>query len=404
MSDRFDVIVIGAGPAGSTASALLAAQGHRVLVLEKDEFPRFKIGESLLPACLPILARLGIEPRSDTFVWKRGAQFVCEASGRNRSFAFEDALAGAARHAWHVDRARFDTLLRDRARTLGAIVQHGETVGDIDITTDDVTVTTRTQTAKARYVLDTSGQSRLLARRANAAVPYECFGRAAVFTHFEGLSQTAVDELGPHFDIRIMLRPDGWGWVIPLPDRRLSVGLVAKQKITPEELDSGLLSGPLVSRLTAGATRLETRIVGNFSYANQEPYGARFGTAGDAACFLDPVFSSGVTLAMHAADSVASVLGPALSNGTEAQPDLLRDHGVAMQRAIATFAGLIERFYNSKFAESVFLGDTLGTAWRQGVLSVLAGDVWRTGNPFQEMLLSARRRTSQPPRLRGTTP
>ncbi len=402
MSDRLDVIVIGAGPGGSTAAALLAASGHRVMVLEKEEFPHFKIGESLLPACLPVLDRLGIEPRRDTFVWKRGAQFVCETTGRSQTFGFEGALNDRPRHAWHVDRARFDMLLRDRARACGAEVQHGETVQDIEIGAEHVTVTTRTQAVQARYLIDASGQSRLLARRANAVVPFECFGRAAVFTHFEGLGDAAEAELAPHFDIRIVLRPDGWGWIIPLPGRRLSVGLVAKQKVTPAELDSGLLDGPLVRRLTAGATRLQTHVVGNYSYTNRVPHGARHAAIGDAACFLDPVFSSGVTLAMRGAASLVDVVAPALAAGTEARPDLLAEHAVGMQRATATFAGLIDRFYNSKFAESVFLNPSLGMEWRQGVLGVLAGDVWSTGNPFQEMLLRARRRPQPSPHHDGS--
>ena len=110
-----DVLVVGAGPVGSTAAALLAQQGFSVLVLEKERFPRPKIGESLLPALMPVLDRLGVAPRADTYVYKRGARFVCEASDREQAFEFDHALPGAAAHAWHVDRARFDEQLRDRA-------------------------------------------------------------------------------------------------------------------------------------------------------------------------------------------------------------------------------------------------------------------------------------------------
>lgn len=390
-----DVIVVGAGPAGSTAAALLAAAGWRVLVLEKESFPRFKIGESLLPACLPVLARLQVRARDDVFVYKRGAEFVCEASGRAQQFAFEEALPGTASHAWHVDRARFDTLLRDAAVRAGAEVRHGETVVDLGGGDGEAWVATREQRIACRYLIDASGQSRLLARRADAVVPYECFGSSAAFTHFEGLQGAAWDSLGPHFDIRIVLRPEGWGWVIPLPERRLSVGIVSKGKVTPAELDAGLLQGPLVARLTAGAQRLATRVVGNFSYRNAAPHGARFATAGDAACFLDPVFSSGVTLALRGASELADRVGAALADGSEARPELLDEHQQSMARAYATFAGLIERFYNTGFAEAVFLGSVQDAALRRGIISVLAGDVWRDGNPFQDMLLAARRRERQ---------
>jgi len=395
VSRPWDVIVIGAGPAGATCAGLLAEGGHRVLVLEKERFPRFKIGESLLPACLPVLARLGIEPDPGTFVYKRGARFVCEATGREQAFGFDEALPGCASHAWHVERSKFDAALRDRARALGAEVEHGEAVVDAGVEAGQAWARTRAGRFAARYLVDASGQSRLLARRADSAVPYDCFGNTAVFTHYEGLGREAVEELGPDFDIRIMLCSQGWGWIIPLPDGRLSVGLVSKGKITAAELESRLLRGPLVTRLVAGATRLATRVVGNFSYKNTQPAAARCAAIGDAACFLDPVFSSGVTLALRDAEGLADALMPALADGGEADPGLLAGHHGAMGRAYATFAALIERFYNSHFAESVFLSGAPGTELRRGVMSVLAGDVWRTGNPFQDLLLSARRRDAQ---------
>ena len=384
-----DVLVVGAGPGGATAAALLAEQGFSVLVLEKDEFPREKIGESLLPGLMPVLDRLGVSPREDTYVYKRGARFVCEDSDRQQAFEFRHALSGAAEHAWHVDRARFDAQLRDRAVELGAEVRHGQTVTDLGVDDDVAWVQTRKRRFCARYLIDSSGQSRLIARRNDAVEPYTRFGHCAVYTHFQ---DARVEELGPDFDIRIMLRKDGWGWIIPLPGDRLSVGIVAKGKIDRDHLDRGLIAGPLCQRLTAGATRLETKVVGNYSYANTSPSGSRFAAAGDAACFLDPVFSSGVTLALRGAADLVDVLAPALRDGREADQDLLDDHHRSMQRAYATFAGLVERFYNTRFAESYFLGSDLGEDLRRGVMSVLAGDVWRHDNPFQDMLLSARRR------------
>ncbi|MEO6596006.1 MAG: NAD(P)/FAD-dependent oxidoreductase [Planctomycetota bacterium] len=397
----YDVLVIGAGPAGAVAAGLLAMAGHRVLVLEKDRFPRFHIGESLLPAGLPVLERLGIEPRGDTFIYKSGAEFVCEDTGRKGVFMFRESLPGCAPHAWHVDRAKFDKALRDRAEQLGAEIRH-ETVidaGVVDVGGVDVGssvghafVKTRKQTFTGRYLIDASGQSRLLARRAGTSEPYDRFGHSSAFTHYEGLGDAAIEELDPNRNnIRIMLRPEGWGWIIPLPDRCLSVGMVSRGKMTPAELDAGLLEGPMVRRLTQGARRLDTHVVGNFSYRNTAPSGSRFTAVGDAACFLDPVFSSGVTLALRGAEAIADLLGPALANSTEAAPDLLVTHNEGMDRAYRTFAGLIDRFYHTNFAETMFLGDTSDQPMRRGVMSVLAGDVWRTGNDFQDMLLAARR-------------
>lgn len=396
----WDVIVVGAGPGGTTAAALLAERGFRTLVLEKEQFPRPKIGESLLPALMGVLERLGIQPRDDTFVYKRGARFVSESTNRQQTFAFADALPGCASHAWHVDRAKFDLQLRDRARELGADVRHGETVVDVGADAEEAWVKTRDGHFTGRYLIDASGQSRLLARRRDAVAPYTEFGHCAVYTHFE---DARTDVMGPDYDIRIMLQPEGWGWIIPLPDNRLSVGIVAKRKIDKEFLDTTLLAGPTCQELTQGATRLATQVTGNYSYNNTAPSGVRYATAGDAACFLDPVFSSGVTLALRGAADLVDLLAPALRENREADAALLDQYHADMGRAYGTFAGLVERFYNTHFAESYFLGTDLGSDLRRGVMSVLAGDVWRHDNTFQDMLLNSRRRPRRAPKAASTT-
>jgi flavin-dependent dehydrogenase len=395
---RWDAVVVGAGPAGATAAALLADQGHRVVVLDKDDFPRFHIGESLLPMGLPVLERLGVQPAEEAFVYKRGAEFICEASGRRQTFDFSEALPGPPRHAWQVDRASFDTLVRDRAATFGAEFRHGEKVTSVAIHDDGVEVETGTGKVRGRFLIDATGQDRLMARRGRTAVPYKTLGKAAVFAHYDGLSDAAREEIGPGHDIRILTLEDGWAWLIPLPGRRLSVGLVSSKKgLTVARLDQFGQRSPLLRRWTEGAERTPARVFRNFSYRNSAPNGARYACVGDAACFLDPVFSSGVSLALASADLLAARLAPALEAGREAEPGLMAPVDDQLERAYQVFAALIHRFYNSRFAENIFLSDPPNSQHRRGVISVLSGDVWRDDNRFQAMLLGARRRGAQPP-------
>ena len=153
-----DVVIVGAGPAGSSLATLLAQRGVDVVVLEKEHFPRFHIGESLLPAGCVLHERLGLEPDPDVFVWKGGAEFRCEATGRRQVFRFDEALPGPPRSAWQVERATFDTALRDCAVRAGAVVRHGEKVRGVAIDGDRARVTTDSGEVHARYLVDATGQ------------------------------------------------------------------------------------------------------------------------------------------------------------------------------------------------------------------------------------------------------
>lgn len=390
-----DVIVIGAGPAGSTTAALLAKAGHRVLMLERERFPRPHVGESLLPAELPIFDELGFEPGACS-VFKAGADFVDERTGEHGRFPFSEALEGTPTSAVHVDRAEFDHRLAKHAEAAGAVWKHrGATKVDTegDLATVELDDGTRMQ---SRYVVDATGRERLMCRQRRAFERIEGFGVAVVFGHFNGLSDEALRELHEtdHGNVTIFLIDRGWGWAIPLPNRRMSVGFVSAEKgIVSEEWHAqNVAASPKLSRLTRGTTRSELRREGDYSFRNTESRGSRFACVGDSKIFLDPVFSSGIAFAMAGASDVVKRLDPALREGREADPDLLAPLDAKMEHAYDVFGALIHSFYHSNLVRNLFFYDDPDPELRAGFISVLAGDVWREDNKFQKMLMRSKRR------------
>jgi flavin-dependent dehydrogenase len=393
MSDQvWDAIVVGAGPAGSTTANLLARDGHRVLVIERETFPRFHVGESLLPRDLPLFQRLGLDPLEHGFLCKRGAQFIDERTGQSTLFSFDEGLEGTPAHAYQVDRASFDLWLLDAAQRHGATARQGERVMDVQVGDERVLVETEAGTYHARYFIDATGQDSFLARRNKTREPLRDFGKGAVFRRYSGLRDEVREELTERGDIIIKIVEDGWMWVIPLADGELSIGLVKKTgKVDDARFELEMEASPLLQRLTAGAACSDSHVVANFSYQNTRSHGARWTCVGDAAAFLDPVFSSGVTLAILGAERLADLLSPALSAGTEANPELMKPLSEHMQHAYDCFARFIQRFYHTNLVPNLFFSPSPPARMREGVISVLAGDVWRDDNPFQDMLLSARR-------------
>jgi flavin-dependent dehydrogenase len=391
----YDVIVIGGGPAGATTAALLARGGAKVLVIEKEAFPRFHIGESLLPRSVPTLRTLGIDLGGQAFHYKGGAEFFDEEQGSYALYPFADAMAGGpgAAHAYQVERAGFDQALLKSAKTLGAEVNQRERVLRVDSSRDIVHLESDHGAYDCRYCVDATGQDAFFARRDRTTAPIPDFGRAAVFTHFVDLSDDAMELLGPDGNIKVLMKPDTWSWLIPLPRRRVSVGTVTRHGgVSADLLDDTIAKSPLMKRLSTGAERLETKVIRNFSYRNTRTSGVRHCSVGDAACFLDPVFSSGVALALLGAETLAERLLPALARGTEADPALAIPVAEHMSHAYTCVSALIHAFYHTRIVKNLFFAQKPNREMRSGLITMLAADLWRDDNPFQNALLSSRRR------------
>ncbi len=390
----FDVLILGAGPAGSTAANLLAHQGVRVCVIEKEVFPRFHIGESLLPADLPIFARLGFQPAKDRYVYKAGAEFVDERTHDFAEYPFKDGMPGTPKYAWQVERAVFDHDLALLAEKQGAAFRYGCRVRDASVHESHVEVIVDDgEKLTAKYLIDATGQDAFWARKHRLVQPINGFGIVAAFRHFTNLSPESTAELEKTGNIKVIILENGWSWAIPLAGGRLSHGVVTRERgVTAQIVDDHYAQSPLLQRLTVGANRTEPKLIRHFSYFNREPYGARYACIGDAAAFLDPVFSSGVSLGMFAGELLADRLGPALAQGTEADPEICSEVKAKMRIAYVAFGSLIKSFYHRNLVQNFFFHPEPRGDLRSGLISLLAADVWRDDNPFLDVLTRGNRR------------
>ena len=394
-----DVVIIGAGPGGATAGALLARQGVDVCLIDKEQFPRFHIGESLLPCDLALFDRLGMDMKALGFLYKGGAEFYDERTGDQATYLFKDGLPGTPSYAYQVERAKFDAAVLDSAVKAGCELRAGVRASQMHVTDNDVTLETSQGPIKARYVIDATGQDALFAHREKSMRRIEDFGLAAVFRHFEGLSDAVWNELAHEGlgNIRILIVDQGWVWVIPLAGQRVSVGVVSrKQGISNQLFEDTYAASPMLQRLTAGCHKTDLRIIRNFSYRNAKTRGPRWACLGDAALFLDPVFSSGVSLAMLGGERFADVLAPALRENREADPELTRPVSEHMAVAYTAFGSLVGAFYQTNIVQHIFFAKDPAPEIRKGLISTLAGDVWRDDNEFQRMLLNSKRRRFEP--------
>jgi flavin-dependent dehydrogenase len=391
-----DVVVVGGGPAGSTAAAFLAKAGRKVVLLEKEAHPRFHIGESLLPRNLDIFERLGVlDQVCGIGVHKPGAEFVSDRTGRSCAFPFAHALNRDRTHAWQVKRAELDALLFRNAIQLGADARQETRVTDIRVGTGGArsVVTARTASGEMlewqpRYVLDASGRDTFMATRMKVKDSNKYNNTAAIYAHFKGVIRRE-GELDGY--ISIHLAEDGWFWLIPLPGDIMSVGFVGNQAAwkgrsgTPKELFlSRIASSPMVSARTRDAEMVsEIYSTANYSYRARQGHGDGFLMIGDAYGFVDPMFSTGVLMAMTAGELGAEAADAWLDNPARGQKLAARTNR-ELARAMDRISWLIYRV-NDPVMRSLFMAPK-NTLWmRDGIINMLAGNLrgnWRATLPI----------------------
>src|SRR5215469_11249411 len=366
LSEEADVVVVGGGPGGSTLATLVAMRGHRVVLLEKEKFPRFQIGESLLPSTVHGVCRLtGVadELAKAGFTRKRGGTFRWGANPEPWTFAFSVSpkMTGETSHAYQVERSKFDQILLDHARHTGVDVREQHTVTDVIADEDRVRGVRYTDSdanpgaISARYVVDASGNMSGIYQRAGATRQYSEFFRSlALFGYFEGGKRLAEPNSG---NILSCAFDSGWFWYIPLSPSLTSVGAVVRREMAgkiqgdPEQALMALIAQcPMISDYLRDARRVtegqygELRVRKDYSYANTKFWRPGMALVGDAACFVDPVFSSGVHLATYgallAARSINSVLDQAVDEETafrEFEQRYRREFGVYYEFLVAFY-------------------------------------------------------------------
>jgi flavin-dependent dehydrogenase len=382
-----DVLVVGGGPAGSTIAALLAQRGKHVVLLEKDRFPRFHIGESLLPLNLPLFDRLGVAADVQRIgVHKPGAEVISDEQGAATRFRFADNPQLGIGHSYHVRRADFDKLLLDNSRRLGATVLEGVCATKIEFGSGGRTMVMANGPDGAsslwfpRYLVDASGRDTVLASRLGIKCVDKRNNTAALFGHFRNVPRRKGEAEGM---ITMHLFEHGWFWMIPLPDGVMSVGVVGTQaffKTKKEDLGSffarAVAESPTVAeRMTKAESIGPLTATANYSYYSRRCTGDGYILIGDAASFIDPLFSSGVMMAMSSAAFAAEVVDAWLSDRKLGER-LGRDYERKAQRALESLSWLIYRI-NSPVLRDIFMSSIDFFNTRNELLAILAGDFYQ---------------------------
>ncbi|MBA2708767.1 MAG: tryptophan 7-halogenase [Gemmatimonadaceae bacterium] len=384
IDNNCDVIIAGGGPAGSTAALMLARAGVRVVVLEKTQFPRFHIGESILPRNATLLRELGLWDQLQKLphVPKYGAEFAWGDDNNGMCFTFDNGLIPGA-IVFNIERAHFDHMLMNEARAAGALVRENAAVkqilrleeGAVEVALGDG------QTVRGRILLDASGHGTIVGRHLGTRRNFDDLElqKVAYFEHFENVERLPGTATGHP---SIIMSREGWFWIIGLNENKTSVGFVTRPQIvkqldvSPERLLAWAIARcPVVRHRMRNATGpAKNRILSDFSYTCAPHAGPGYFLVGDAGCFLDPIFSTGVTLAMMGAVEAAKHTTAILRNHA-APASARKQYCKFVTGSTSVFWGLIKSYYNHSFRE-LFMNGQGPLQVHNAVISILAGQVF----------------------------
>jgi flavin-dependent dehydrogenase len=393
-----DVIVAGGGPGGAIVAARLAQKGRRVMVLERERFPRFHLGESLLPQSMGALSAVGVLEAVDArFLRKHGASFHDSSTGRSVRFDFADAFHAEYRNAYQVPRDTFDELLLRRAQELGADVREGWPVTRVRfeegraVGVDALDPEGAAHRIDAPVVVDATGRDALLAHARRTTERIASLDTTALFSHWDGAFRDDGDREG---DIQIVLfgwdadgppdaPPGGWFWFIPFKDKRTSVGAVVQgewmRAHKGESIETlygrAIAESPVATRFLANAKQLwPARATADFSFRVRDMSGDGWLAVGDSGGFIDPLFSTGAHVAIHGGLHAADAIDAALAAG-----DVSRERFLGWERYVRQgaelFLTLVENFYQGMLPPLLF-ADKPHPYLRRVITSMLAGDVF----------------------------
>ena len=360
MNEIYDVAIIGGGPAGSTAACLLAQAGRRVIVIEREKFPRFHIGESLLPYSMPVFDRMGVRAALDrTSQPKLGAEIITACGTRHLRFHFRNGFRLKHHRSYQVERSTFDKLMLDHAAAQGAEVREETSVAGVDFDDDGVTVRLKDNDAiRARYVIDASGRHTVIGQQQRLKQSYPHLNKFSVFAHFENVRREPGED-GCTLT-RMIRSSDRWFWVIPLSETKTSIGVVTDTatfkalRLSPEEmLEQSFAEQPHFREILEGATRVTpVHSTGDYSYRNTRLAGPRWMLAGDAAGFIDPVFSTGVFIAISSGEQCADAIHAALKKPARAL-GLFARYEKRLNRVMDLYLRFVTAWYQHEFIEVI---------------------------------------------------